>query len=165
MNGGAYGKEIKDIFISAEGINRFGHFISLEKKDLNFSYRKSSLAKDIIITEASFKGDTGETSSLQKEMRDIMQKRRDTQPVNQKTGGSTFKNPSHIQAWKLIDQAGCRGLSNGTAQISKLHCNFIINHGGASAHNIESLGEEVRRRVFETSGVTLNWEIERIGEF
>jgi UDP-N-acetylmuramate dehydrogenase len=162
MNAGAFGGEIKDVFFSCEGIDRNGEFRRFDAQAMDFSYRHSGV-DGVIFTRAKCVGKPGDPDAIRAEMAQIAQARSATQPVNTRTGGSTFKNPPGRKAWQLVDAAGCRGLVRGDAQVSELHCNFLINRGHASAADIEDLGEEVRRRVFETSGVTLEWEIQRIG--
>jgi UDP-N-acetylmuramate dehydrogenase len=164
MNAGAYGGETKDVLIEAKAVDRAGNIVRLTNEQMGFVYRRSSAPDHIIFVEALLQGRVGDTETIRGEMQDITGKRSSSQPVNTRTGGSTFKNPQGQKAWQLIDAAGCRGLRNGEAQVSQLHCNFLINHGGASATQIEGLGEEVRRRVRENSGVELEWEIKRIGE-
>ncbi len=164
MNGGAYGGETKDILREAYAVTRAGERVTLTNAQMGFSYRHCAAPDDLIFTGALFEGSAGERAALLAEMDQITQARSSSQPVNTRTGGSTFKNPDGMKAWELIDKAGCRGLSRGAAQVSELHCNFLINHGGASAADIEGLGEEVRRRVKETSGVDLHWEIKRVGD-
>jgi len=132
-------------------------------RDMHFTYRHCGLADDIIFTSAVFRGTPGDPEAIRAEMAGITQARGATQPVNQRTGGSTFKNPPGEKAWALIDQAGCRGLIHGGAQVSELHTNFLINRGDATAADLEELGEIVRKRVFEHSGVMLEWEIARVG--
>ena len=132
--------------------------------EMGFSYRHSDAPDDVIFTRATFQGRPGEREAIQAEMERITLAREASQPIREKTGGSTFKNPPGAKAWQLIDAAGCRGLVVGAAQVSTMHCNFLINLGGASAADIEALGEEVRRRVKATSGVELEWEIKRVGE-
>lgn len=163
MNGGAYGGETSDVLVEARGIDRAGGSLLFSHADMGFSYRHSSVAEDVIFTSALFQGRPGDPAEIAASMARITEARSATQPVNTRTGGSTFKNPPGHRAWELVDAAGCRGLSRGAAQVSELHCNFLINHGGASATDIEALGEEVRRRVLETSGVQLEWEIRRVG--
>lgn len=163
MNGGAYGGEVKDVFVEATALDRAGRRHRLGPGDMNFSYRHCGAPADLIFTSAVFEGRPGEPAAILAAMSAITEARSSTQPVNTRTGGSTFKNPPGQKAWELVDRAGCRGLRVGDAQVSELHCNFLINHGSASAAEIESLGEEVRRRVHESSGVTLEWEIRRIG--
>ena len=163
MNGGAYGAETKDVLIEARGVDRSGNVRTYTNAEMGFSYRHCGVPDDVIFTEALFQGAPGDPAAIAAEMDEITSKRETTQPVKSRTGGSTFKNPSGHKAWQLIDAAGCRGLVVGDAQVSELHCNFLINRGSASAADIENLGEEVRRRVKENSGVTLEWEIKRIG--
>lgn len=164
MNAGAYGAETKDVLISCRGIDRKGSVAELTCKGMAYSYRHCDAPQDVIFTRATFAGRAGDPLIIKKEMAEITKARSETQPVNTRTGGSTFKNPPGQKAWQLIDQAGCRGLRLGDAQVSKLHCNFLINRGGASASDLESLGELVRTRVLETSGICLEWEILRIGQ-
>ena len=163
MNGGAYGGETKDVLVEATGLTRTGERVTLANGDMGFAYRHSAVPDDVIFTQATFEGRPGDPATIQAEMNAITEARSSTQPVNTRTGGSTFKNPPGHKAWQVIDAAGCRGLRVGAAQVSELHCNFLINHGGASAADIEALGEEVRRRVREHSGVELEWEIKRVG--
>ena len=163
MNGGAYGGETKDVLVEATGLTRTGERVTLANRDMGFTYRHSAVRDDVIFTQATFEGRPGDPATIQAEMNAITEARSSTQPVNTRTGGSTFKNPSGHKAWQVIDAAGCRGLRVGAAQVSELHCNFLINHGGASAADIEALGEEVRRRVRDHSGVELEWEIKRVG--
>jgi UDP-N-acetylmuramate dehydrogenase len=164
MNGGAYGVETKDVLVSCRGVDRAGNLRSFPNAAMGFAYRRCAVAADVIFTSALFAGRRGDPAVIQKEMAGITQARQESQPISARTGGSTFKNPEGHKAWELIDQAGCRGLVVGDAQVSDLHCNFLINRGHASAADIEALGEEVRARVFETSGIKLEWEIERVGE-
>ena len=162
MNGGAYGGETKDILIEARGVDRAGTIRTFSNADMGFSYRHCSAPEDVIFTTAVFEGKAGDPEQIAAEMEAIKQKREASQPRN-RTGGSTFKNPAGNNAWKVIDEAGCRGLKVGDAQVSELHCNFLINLGRASAADIETLGETVRQRVKAKSGVDLEWEIKRIG--
>jgi UDP-N-acetylmuramate dehydrogenase len=162
MNGGAYGGETKDILIEATGIDRQGNVRTFTNAEMGFSYRRSSVPDDIIFTSALFQGRPGNPEEIAAEMADIKKKREKTQPKN-RTCGSTFKNPPGNSAWKVIEAAGCRGLVIGGAQISELHCNFMLNLGGATASDIETLGETVRERVKQSSGIDLEWEIKRIG--
>lgn len=162
MNGGAYGGETKDIFIEARGVDRQGNIRTFSNGEMGFSYRHCGVADEVIFTAAVFQGRTGVPDEIAGEMADIKKKREQSQPRN-RTGGSTFKNPPGHSAWKLVDDAGCRGLTVGGAQVSELHSNFLINLGGASASDIETLGETVRRRVKTHSGVDLEWEIKRVG--
>lgn len=163
MNAGAFGSEIKDIFVSCEGIDRRGDFYEFKLENMDYSYRHCGL-NGVIFTRARLAGRPGDQEAIRKEMAEIAQARNATQPVNTLTGGSTFKNPPGQKAWELIDKAGCRGLVMGDAQVSQLHCNFLVNRGKASAADLEGLGEEVRRRVFGSSGIWLEWEIERVGK-
>jgi UDP-N-acetylmuramate dehydrogenase len=163
MNGGAYGRETKDVLIEARGVDRGGAIRTFANADMGLSYRHCGIAEDVVFTQALFAGAPGDPAKIAAEMDAITEAREATQPVKSRTGGSTFKNPPGAKAWQLIDAAGCRGLKVGDAQVSELHCNFLINLGGASAADIETLGETVRARVKETSGVDLEWEIKRIG--
>jgi UDP-N-acetylmuramate dehydrogenase len=162
MNGGAYGGETKDILVEARGVDRQGDVHSFSNADMQYSYRHSGVAADIIFTSATLQGRAGDVETIAAEMADIKKKREASQPKN-RTCGSTFKNPPGASAWKVIDAAGCRGLKVGQAQVSDLHCNFLLNLGGATATDIETLGETVRERVKNNSGVELEWEIKRIG--
>jgi len=163
MNGGAYGSEFKDIFVSARAMDRNGVLHALGPDDMGFAYRSTQVPEDWLFMDAVLKGHPGETTEIARAMADIKAAREDSQPVRTPTGGSTFANPPGAKAWELIEAAGCRGLRRGGAMVSQQHCNFLINTGTASAADLEGLGEEVRRRVFETSGITLQWEIRRIG--
>jgi UDP-N-acetylmuramate dehydrogenase len=163
MNAGAHGGEIKDVLIEARGIDRTGAKRVFSTAELGYSYRHSLAPDDVVFTGAMFQGRPGEPKAIEAEMERITRAREASQPIREKTGGSTFKNPPGKKAWELIDKAGCRGLRVGGAQVSTMHCNFLINCGAASAADLETLGEEVKRRVFETSGVALEWEIKRIG--
>jgi UDP-N-acetylmuramate dehydrogenase len=163
MNGGAYGRETKDALIEARGVDRQGNIHVLANADMHYTYRHCGVPDDIIFTQALFQGAPGDRAAIAAEMDKITEAREATQPIKSRTGGSTFKNPPGYKAWQLIDAAGCRGLVVGDAQVSELHCNFLINRGSATARDIETLGETVRQRVKENSGVTLDWEIKRIG--
>ena len=163
MNGGAYGRETKDALIEARGVDRQGNVRVFTNADLHYTYRHCGAPDDIIFTEALFQGTVGDAKTIAAEMEKITESREATQPIKSRTGGSTFKNPPDDKAWQLIDAAGCRGLKIGDAQVSEMHCNFLINLGNATAADIETLGETVRRRVKEKSGVELDWEIKRIG--
>jgi UDP-N-acetylmuramate dehydrogenase len=163
MNAGCYGREIKDIFVEATAIDGDGTVVTLQPDDMAFVYRKSGAADDLIFVEAVFEGVPGEPEEIRTRMNALVQQRESTQPVKSRTGGSTFKNPPGHKAWQLVDEAGCRGLVRGGAQVSPMHCNFLINTGDATAADIEGLGEEVRARVKDKSGVTLEWEIKRVG--
>jgi UDP-N-acetylmuramate dehydrogenase len=163
MNGGAYGRETKDVLIEARAVDRQGRAHVLTNADMRYSYRHCGAPEDFIFTQATFQGAPGDRAAIAAEMEKITESREATQPIKSRTGGSTFKNPPGHKAWQLIDAAGCRGLVVGDAQVSELHCNFLINRGDATAADIENLGEEVRRRVRENSGVELEWEIVRVG--
>jgi UDP-N-acetylmuramate dehydrogenase len=163
MNGGAYGRETKDALIEARAVDRAGRIHVLANADLGFTYRHCSVPDDYIFTQATFRGERGDQVVIAAVMEKITESREATQPIKSRTGGSTFKNPPGGKAWQLIDAAGCRGLRLGDAQVSEMHCNFLINLGSATAANIETLGETVRARVKESSGVELEWEIKRIG--
>ncbi|OYX72646.1 MAG: UDP-N-acetylenolpyruvoylglucosamine reductase [Rhizobiales bacterium 32-66-11] len=163
MNGGAYGGETKDALVSCRAVDSTGAIHVLSNADMGFTYRHSAAPEDFIFTQAVFEGTPGDATEIAAEMDRITSSREATQPIKSRTGGSTFKNPPGAKAWQLVDAAGCRGLAVGRAQVSDMHTNFLINLGGATAAEIEALGEEVRRRVLETSGVTLEWEIKRIG--
>jgi UDP-N-acetylmuramate dehydrogenase len=163
MNGGAYGGETKDVLVVARGVDRAGRILSFANADMHYSYRHCGAPEDVIFTEAVFQGAPGDPAVIAAEMDKITESREATQPIKSRTGGSTFKNPPGHKAWQLIDAAGCRGLQIGGAQVSTMHCNFLINLGGATAADIETLGETVRARVKEASGVILDWEIKRIG--
>jgi UDP-N-acetylmuramate dehydrogenase len=163
MNGGAYGRETKDALIEARGVDRRGRVHVFANGDMHYTYRHCGAPDDIIFTQALFQGAPGDPAAIAAEMEKITESREATQPIKSRTGGSTFKNPPGQKAWQLIDAAGCRGLKHGDAQVSQMHCNFLINLGSATAADIEALGETVRRRVKETSGVELEWEIKRIG--
>jgi UDP-N-acetylmuramate dehydrogenase len=163
MNGGAYGGETKDVLIEARGIDRGGRLRRLGLADMHYSYRHCGAPDDIIFTQALFQGACGDPSAIAAEMDKITESREATQPVKSRTGGSTFKNPPGQKAWQLIDAAGCRGLRIGDAQVSTMHCNFLINLGSATAADIETLGETVRAHVKQSSGIDLEWEIKRIG--
>jgi UDP-N-acetylmuramate dehydrogenase len=163
MNGGAYGRETKDALIEARGVDRAGRLRVFGNVDMHYTYRHCGAPDDVIFTEALFQGAPGDAAAIALEMDKITESREATQPIKSRTGGSTFKNPPGHKAWQLIDAAGCRGLRIGDAQVSEMHCNFLINLGGASAADIETLGETVRARVKENSGVELEWEIKRIG--
>lgn len=163
MNAGAYGAEVKDVLDWAEVVTRDGNRVRLEAAALAFAYRSARLPPGAIVTRARFRARPGDGATIGAEMARIRSAREATQPTRARTGGSTFKNPEGAKAWELIDAAGCRGLARGRAQVSEKHCNFLLNLGGATAADIEGLGEEVRRRVHAATGVTLEWEIRRIG--
>jgi len=163
MNAGAYGTEVVDRLDWAEIVTRSGEFFRLSTPQLNLAYRHSDLPPGGIVVRARFRADRGDLPTIAERMAQIRVAREASQPVRARTGGSTFQNPPNMKAWELIDAAGCRGLMRGAAQVSEKHCNFLINTGSATAADIEGLGEEVRRRVHATSGVSLIWEIRRIG--
>jgi UDP-N-acetylmuramate dehydrogenase len=163
MNAGCYGREIKDIFVEATAITGKGDKVTLNASDMGFVYRKSVVPDDFIFVEAVFEGEAGDAVEIKARMNALVEQRENTQPVKSKTGGSTFKNPPGRKSWEMIDQAGCRGLMRGAAQVSEKHCNFLINTGDATASEIEGLGEDVRARVKEKFGVDLEWEIKRVG--
>jgi UDP-N-acetylmuramate dehydrogenase len=163
MNAGAYGGEMQEITLSARAIDRTGGLRDLKHTDFGFSYRHTTVPDNWIFIDAVLQGRPGSPEEIAQRMADIRSKREESQPLRTRTGGSTFANPPGHKAWQLIDQAGCRGLRIGDAQVSEKHCNFLINAGSASASDLEDLGEEVRRRVFDRSGITLDWEIRRIG--
>lgn len=164
MNAGAYGREIKDVLIHAHGVDRYGHVHELRADDFDFGYRSTGAkTKGLIFTRASFQAHTGDAAAILTRMEEISSERQDSQPIGTRTGGSTFKNPEGKKAWELIDAAGCRGMRIGDAQVSEKHCNFLINHGEATAAQVEELGEAVRAKVKEATGVELEWEIRRIG--
>ncbi|QIJ75513.1 UDP-N-acetylmuramate dehydrogenase [Methylobacterium sp. NI91] len=163
MNAGAHGGETTDVLVEARGIDRKGELRTFTHAEMGFRYRHSSAPDDVIFTSATFRGRPGDREEIEAEMERVTAAREAAQPIRERTGGSTFKNPEGGKAWQLIDAAGCRGLTMGGAQVSEMHCNFLINRGGAAAADIEGLGEEVRRRVREHSGFELHWEIKRIG--
>jgi UDP-N-acetylmuramate dehydrogenase len=164
MNAGCYGSETKDIFVEATAIDEKGQKIKLSGAEMGFEYRKArGAADDLIFVEALFEGRSDDPAAIRARMEELSANREASQPIKSKTGGSTFKNPPGHKAWQLIDQAGCRGLKIGRAQVSEKHTNFLINTGDATASDLEALGEEVRKRVQEKSGITLEWEIKRVG--
>ena len=163
MNGGAYGREVKDVLVACDVVLRSGERRTLALADLGYTYRHSALPEGAIVISAILRGHAEDSAVVQAEMDRIAAEREASQPLRSRTGGSTFKNPEGNKAWKLIDEAGCRGLQIGDAQVSEKHCNFLLNLGSASSAQIEELGEEVRRRVKDKSGVTLEWEIQRVG--
>lgn len=163
MNGGAYGGETKDVLVECRAVDRSGTIHVLNNADMKYTYRHCGAHEDLIFTEALFQGRPGVKAEIEAAMDQITGSREATQPVKSRTGGSTFKNPPGQKSWQLIDKAGMRGFAVGPAKVSELHCNFLINEGGATAAQIEELGETVRRRVKDTSGVDLEWEIKRIG--
>ena len=163
MNGGAYGRETSDVLVGCSVVLRDGRLTQLAATDLAYSYRHSALPPGAIVIEATFAGTPGDPAAIQAEMDRIAAAREVSQPLRSRTGGSTFKNPPGAKAWALIDAAGCRGLRRGEAQVSDKHTNFLLNLGAATAADIEALGEKVRERVKAQSGVTLEWEIQRVG--
>ncbi|MCB2087277.1 MAG: UDP-N-acetylmuramate dehydrogenase [Sphingomonadaceae bacterium] len=163
MNGGAYGSEVKDILVECDVVLRSGECVTLPLDALGYSYRHSQLPEGAIVVRALFRGHPAEPDAIQAEMDRIAASREASQPLRSKTGGSTFKNPDGHKAWQLVDAAGCRGMQMGGAQVSEKHTNFLINTGDATSADIEGLGEEVRRRVQESQGVQLEWEIQRVG--
>ena len=177
MNAGCYGSYIADVFVSAKAVTRTGELVTLTADDLNFQYRQSDLPEGWVLVEATFEGPSGDPEELSARMQSQLEKRDATQPTKDRSAGSTFRNPAgfsstgraddvhDLKAWKVIDNAGMRGAMVGGAQMSEKHSNFMINAGGATAADLENLGEEVRKKVFENSGITLEWEIKRVGEF
>ena len=163
MNGGAYGRETCDILVECNVVLRSGERVTLPIDALGYTYRHSALPDGAVVVSAIFRGVPGEPAAIQAEMDRIAAAREESQPLRSKTGGSTFKNPDGHKAWQLVDQAGCRGLRQGGAQVSEKHTNFLLNLGDATSADIEALGEEVRRRVKEKSGIDLEWEIQRVG--
>ena len=164
MNAGAYGSDMAACLDWAEVVTRAGELVRLPAAELHLSYRHSRLPAGAVVTRARLRAAPGDARLIAARMAEIRESRTATQPVRARTGGSTFANPPGMKAWELIDNAGCRGLTRGQAQVSELHCNFLINTGGATAADLEGLGEEVRRRVLAGTGVTLVWEIKRIGQ-
>lgn len=177
MNAGCYGSYIADVFVSAKAVTREGELIEIAASDLNFQYRQTDLPEGCVLVEATFQGAVGDPEELAARMQHQLEKRDATQPTKERSAGSTFRNPAgfsstgreddvhDLKAWKVIDNAGMRGATVGGAQMSEKHSNFMINMGGATAADLENLGEEVRKKVFENSGITLEWEIKRVGEF
>ncbi|MEM9436186.1 MAG: UDP-N-acetylmuramate dehydrogenase [Pseudomonadota bacterium] len=176
MNAGCYGTYTADVFVSAKGVTRHGDVVTLNASDMGFSYRETKLPEDLILTEVTLEGPRGDADVLKERMKSQLAKRDETQPTKELTAGSTFRNPAgfsstgkaddvhDLKAWKVIDDAGMRGAMRGAAQMSEKHSNFLINTGGATAADLEGLGEEVRKKVYENSGITLEWEIMRVGE-
>ena len=163
MNSGAFGSEFKDILIDVTAINLSGELRVFSVKELEMQYRKIGISNEWIFCKARFKSTSDNKQNIEAKMKQILHLRKTAQPTGVKTGGSTFKNPIGHKAWKLIDQAGCRGLKVGDAMISDKHCNFIINLKNSSAQQIEELGEKVQSKVFQNSGIRLSWEIQRVG--
>jgi UDP-N-acetylmuramate dehydrogenase len=163
MNAGANGGETKDVLVEARGVTRAGEKVTFSNADMKFVYRGNGVDTSVVFTSALFRGAITDADKIRVRMNEVQNHRETAQPIREKTGGSTFKNPPGHSAWKLIDAAGCRGLRVGGAQVSEMHCNFLINTGDATGHDIETLGETVRARVKANSGVDLQWEIKRIG--
>ncbi|MFL6726445.1 MAG: UDP-N-acetylmuramate dehydrogenase [Sphingomicrobium sp.] len=164
MNGGAYGREVKDILVSAHLVLRSGEVVEWPLEKLGYTYRHSDVPTDAVVVEAVFHGSRGDPAAIGGEMDAIARAREESQPLRSRTGGSTFKNPPGHKAWALIDAVGCRGLTIGDAQVSEKHCNFLLNLGSATSAEIEALGEEVRRQVEAKTHISLEWEIQRVGE-
>jgi len=165
MNAGANGTETTNRVVEVDAVDRAGNRLTLSHADMGYSYRHSGASPDLIFTAATFEGEPKDRAEIQKAMDEVQHHRETVQPIREKTGGSTFKNPAGHSAWKLVDEAGMRGFVVGGAQMSEMHCNFMINTGEATAHDLETLGETVRARVLAHSGVELEWEIKRIGRF
>jgi UDP-N-acetylmuramate dehydrogenase len=164
MNGGAYGREVSDILVSARLVLRSGDVVEWSPGQLGYTYRHSEVPAGAVVIEAVFRGSPGDPEAIGAEMDAIARAREESQPLRSRTGGSTFKNPPGHKAWALVDAAGCRGLTMGDAQVSEKHCNFLLNLGSATSAEIEALGEEVRRRVEAKSHIILEWEIQRVGQ-
>jgi UDP-N-acetylmuramate dehydrogenase len=164
MNGGAYGREVSDVLISARLVLRSGELVEWPLEKLGYTYRHSEVPAGAVVVEGAFRGTPGDPEAIGAEMDAIARAREESQPLRSRTGGSTFKNPPGHKAWALIDAAGCRGLTMGDAQVSEKHCNFLLNLGSASSAEIEALGEEVRRRVEAKTHISLEWEIQRVGK-
>jgi UDP-N-acetylmuramate dehydrogenase len=163
MNGGAYGREVSDVLQSAKLVLRSGELVEWPLERLGYTYRHSEAPEGAIVIEATLRGEPGDPAAIGAEMDAIARAREESQPLRSRTGGSTFKNPPGHKAWALVDAAGCRGLQIGDAQVSEKHCNFLLNLGSASSADIEALGEEVRRRVEAKTHISLEWEIQRVG--
>ena len=163
MNGGAYGREVSDVLIDCDVVHADGNLVTLPAAELHYSYRHSDLPDGAVVVRARFQGEAGDPAEIGARMDAIGEARENSQPLRTKTGGSTFKNPPEKKAWELVDAAGCRGLTIGGAQVSEKHTNFLLNVDNATSTEIEQLGEEVRRRVRDHSGVELEWEIQRVG--
>lgn len=164
MNAGAHGVETRDVLELVRAVDRAGNIHELSVDEMGYSYRHCGVPADFIFTQATFKGQPGDPVDILRQMDEVADYREQNQPIRERTGGSTFKNPNGYSAWKLVDEAGCRGLRVGGAMVSEKHCNFLINDANASAEDVERLGETVRARVKAASGVELNWEIIRLGE-
>jgi len=165
MNAGANGVETRERLVEARAVGRDGRRVTLTNADMGFTYRHTAAPDNLIFTDALFEGPPAERTAIAADMEAVQRHRESVQPIREKTGGSTFTNPPGTSAWKLIDTAGCRSLRIGGAMVSEMHCNFLINTGDATAHDLETLGETVRARVLVTSGVRLEWEIRRVGRF
>jgi UDP-N-acetylmuramate dehydrogenase len=163
MNAGAHGRETKDVLVRARAVDPEGTIHELSVADMGYTYRHAGVPEDWIFTEALFEGGKGNPAEILDQMKEVAEYREQNQPIKERTGGSTFKNPPGNSAWKLIDESGCRGLRVGGAKVSELHCNFLINDTNAAGEDVERLGETIRRRVMATSGVSLEWEIIRVG--
>jgi UDP-N-acetylmuramate dehydrogenase len=163
MNAGCYGAETRDVLAEVIAIDRRGRRVVLSNSDMKYNYRHSGVSSDLVFTSATFEGTADTPDAIQARMDEITQKRENSQPIRSKTGGSTFKNPDGHSAWKVIDAAGMRGFRVGGAQMSEQHCNFMINADDATATDLETLGETVRAKVLETQGISLDWEVRRIG--
>ncbi|MFL6731270.1 MAG: UDP-N-acetylmuramate dehydrogenase [Sphingomicrobium sp.] len=164
MNGGAYGREVSDVLVSARLVLRSGEIVEWPAEKLGYTYRHSEVPAGAVVIDAAFRGTPGDPEAIGAEMNAIARAREESQPLRSRTGGSTFKNPPGHKAWALIDAAGCRGFQMGDAQVSEKHCNFLLNLGSATSAEIEALGEEVRRRVEAKTHITLEWEIQRVGK-
>ena len=176
MNAGCYGRYIADVFMGCEGVTRAGETITLTRTDIDFAYRKTNLPDGFIVTSAILQGNADSPDAINAKMDSALAKRAETQPIDMRSCGSTFRNPAGysstgaiddpntLKAWKLIEDAGLRGATLGGAQMSPKHCNFLVNTGGATAHDLEKLGNDIQKKVFKSTGIMLEWEIERIGE-
>ena len=176
MNAGCYGRYIADVFMGCEGVTRTGETVKLTRSDIEFAYRKTNLPDGFIVTSAILQGDADSPDAINAKMDSALAKRSETQPIDMRSCGSTFRNPAGysstgaiddpntLKAWKLIEDAGLRGATLGGAQMSPKHCNFLVNTGGATAHDLEKLGNDIQKKVFKSTGIMLEWEIERIGE-
>ncbi|WP_102866892.1 UDP-N-acetylmuramate dehydrogenase [Pseudovibrio exalbescens] len=165
MNAGAHGTETNERVVNVNAVKRNGEIITLSNEEMGYTYRHSSAPEDLIFTSAVFQGIAQPEEAIRAEMAAVIEHREKAQPIREKTGGSTFKNPPGSSAWRVVDQAGCRGLQVGGAQMSEMHCNFMLNTGDASAYDLELLGETVRARALEKTGIHLDWEIKRLGSF
>ncbi|NCC21136.1 MAG: UDP-N-acetylmuramate dehydrogenase [Alphaproteobacteria bacterium] len=164
MNAGSYGQDMKSVLVEAQAVTKGGEIVAYTSESLQMAYRYTNLSEGTILTHCVLRGAKGDPETIRSRLAEIKAQRESTQPIHERTGGSTFANPEGYKAWQLIDEAGCRGLTVGGAKMSEMHCNFMINTGTACAADLEDLGEEVRRRVQARSGVELRWEIRRIGE-